>query len=145
MEENSHERDFILKKISRETILEMVKLEQKWRYSKDIQNLYYKAYTNNINLGTFIEDQIQKGILRHFNYSSNELSVNEYRKIPKTYWNDHEVKSSLFYMNLNIFQFPEVKPNDNLIDVPLLTLNREPIQLSNLNNKPLVILAGSIT
>jgi hypothetical protein len=140
---------FILEEIPRETILKMVKLEQEWRYSKDIQDLYYQAYLENINIGTVIEDQIQQGILRNFGFKNNEKSLEEYRKIPKTYWNDDEIKSSLFYMNLNIFQYPNIQIGDELINTPLLNLDKTETSLEELsvkaNRKPLVILAGSIT
>jgi len=140
---------FIIENVPRETILKMVKLEQEWRYSKQIQDLYYQAYIDNIQMGTYIEDQIQQGILNHFNFTYCQKSLEEYRKIPKTYWDDQEVKSSLFYMNLNIFQYPEIKIGDELIDTPILHLDKRKTSLRELsektNGKPLVILAGSIT
>jgi hypothetical protein len=142
-------KTFILEEIPRETILKMVKLEQEWRYSKEIQDLYYQAYQENINIGTLIEDQIQQGILRNFGFNNNDKSLEEYRKIPKTYWNDGEIKSSLFYMNLNIFQYPNIQVGDELINTPLLNLDKTETSLKELsfktNGKPLVILAGSIT
>jgi hypothetical protein len=141
-------KTFILEEIPRETILKMVKLEQEWRYSKEIQDIYYQAYQENINIGTLIEDQIQQGILRNFGFNNNK-SLEEYRKIPKTYWNDQEIKSSLFYMNLNIFQYPNIQIGDELINTPLLNLDKTETSLEKLSNKangkPLVILAGSIT
>ena len=64
---------FIIENVPRETILKMVKLEQEWRYSKQIQDLYYQAYIDNIQMGTFIEDQIQQGILNHFHHIDQNL------------------------------------------------------------------------
>jgi hypothetical protein len=142
-------KTFILEEVPRPTILKMVKLEQEWRYSKDIQDHYYQAFQEKINIGTLIEDLIQQGILRNFGFNNNEISLEEYRKIPKTYWNDQEIKSSLFYMNLNIFQYPNIQIGDELINTKLLNLDKTETSLKELslnsNGKPLVILAGSIT
>jgi hypothetical protein len=78
----------------------------------------------------------------------NVFSLKEYWKIPSTYWEDEEVKNSVFYMKLNIFQYSNLSINDNVIDASLIDYksNKE-VNLLSLQNpaRPLVILAGSMT
>lgn len=144
--------DFILQNVSRDDIIKMLKEEQEVRYSKNIQEIYtqqYYASQKDFNYKPIsIEIEIQKYILKKYGYTNNEQSLNEYWKIPSTYWNDEEVKNSIFYMKLNIFQYPKINVGDNLIDANLIDYNTDKeITLSSLQNKnkPLVILAGSMT
>ncbi len=144
--------DFILQNVSRDDIIKMLKDEQEVRYSKNIQNIYTQQYYASQQDSNYkpvrIEIEIQKYILKKYGYTDNEQSLNEYWKIPSTYWNDEEVKNSIFYMKLNIFQYPKLNVGDNLIDANLIDYNTdEEITLSSLQNKnkPLVILAGSMT
>ena len=46
--------------------------------------------------------EMRKGV-RKFGFNDNESSIEEYWKIPSTYWNDDEIKNAVFYMKLNIF------------------------------------------
>jgi hypothetical protein len=144
--------DFILQDVSRDDIIKMLKDEQEVRYSKNIQNIYTQQYYASQQDSNYkpvrIEIEIQKYILKKYGYTDNEESLNEYWKIPSTYWNDEEVKNSIFYMKLNIFQYPKINVGDNLIDANLIDYNTDKeITLSSLQNKnkPLVILAGSMT
>ena len=144
--------DFKLEEHSRELILKMVKEEQNVRYSKGIQEAYTEQYytqkTNQKYIKVNIEVEIQKYILRRFGFKNNEESLKEYWKIPSTYWNDEEIKNSIFYMKLNIFQYPKLCINDDLIDTKLIcyTTNSE-ISLNSLQtpDRPLILLAGSMT
>jgi hypothetical protein len=144
--------DFIIHKQKRNKILEMVKEEQKVRYSKGIQEAYTEQYYNqkeNPNYNNIsIEAEIQKYILRQFGFKDDENSLQEYWKIPSTYWNDEEIKNNIFYMKLNIFKYPKISINDNYIDTRLLnyTTNTE-VFLSGLqtHDRPFVLLAGSMT
>lgn len=144
--------DFKLEEHTRELILKMVKEEQNVRYSKGIQEAYTEQYytqkTNQKYIKVNIEVEIQKYILRRFGFKNNEESLKEYWKIPSTYWNDEEIKNSIFYMKLNIFQYPKLCINDDLIDTKLIcyTTNSE-ISLNSLQtpDRPLILLAGSMT
>lgn len=143
--------DFDINLIAKDKIIEMIKEEQKIRYSKNIQDIYTKQFyslkNNNYNRIN-IEKEIQKFILRQFGFSDNDKSLQEYWKIPTTYWNDEEVKNNLFYMKLNIFQYPKVNLEDDLIDTELINYQtNNNVSLTSLqhNNRPLVILAGSMT
>lgn len=142
---------FLINSVDRDKILEMLKEEQFVRYSKGIQEAYTEEYhaSQNENYKRInIEQQIQKFILRKFGFTDDNTSLTEYWKIPSTYWNDDEVKNSIFYMKLNIFQYPKVKLDDDLIDTVLLDYKTEKeINLSSLQNtdRPLVLLAGSMT
>ena len=143
--------EFEINSVTRDKILEMVKEEQVVRYSKGIQEAYtqqFHASKNDNYERVNIEREIQKYILRKFGFTDSIESLQEYWKIPSTYWNDEEVKNSIFYMKLNIFQYPNVKLEDELINVPLVDYKTNNIiSLSSLQkpNRPLVILAGSMT
>lgn len=143
--------DFKIDTVSREKVLEMVKEEQSVRYSKGIQEAYtqqFYASKNESYERVNIEREIQKYILRKFGFKDDDNSLEHYWKIPSTYWDDEEVKNSIFYMKLNIFQYPKVKVDDNMIDTQLIDYKtNSSISLSSLETpgKPLVILAGSMT
>jgi len=144
--------DFKIENINRNTILEMVKEEQKVRYSKTIQEAYtdqYYAQKHNSGYNVVsIEIDIQKHILRQFGFKDDNNSLNEYWKIPSTYWTDEEIKNSIFYMKLNMFQYPKISIDDDLIDTQLIEyFTNNEISLSSLQNqdRPLIILSGSMT
>lgn len=144
--------DFKIDKVERKQIIDMLREEQKVRYSKGIQEAYTKQYysqQNNPHYETVpIEKEIQKYILRHFGFKDDDASLQEYWKIPSTYWLDEEVKNSVFYMKLNIFQYSKVSVGDSMIDVNIIDYqSKQDFTLSSLQTKgrPLVILAGSMT
>jgi hypothetical protein len=144
--------DFKINEVERNLVLEMVKEEQSVRYSKGIQEAYttqFNAQQNNPDYEPIrIEREIQKYILKKFGFNDNEISLEEYWKIPSTYWKDDEIKNSIFYMKLNIFQYPKVTLNDDIIDASLIDYETDQeINLSSLQNpgRPLIILAGSMT
>ena len=82
--------DFKINKVDRNLILEMVKEEQLVRYSKGIQEAYTKHYYAQQNNPEYepvrIEREIQKYILKKFSFNDNDKSLEEYWKIPSTYW-----------------------------------------------------------
>jgi hypothetical protein len=128
----------------RNKVIDMLRFEQKVRYSPEIQKVYSAQYatgTRNVS----IEKEIQKYVLKTFGYSDDQ--VEEYWKIPRLYWQDEEVKNSIFYMKLNIFTYGDVSVGDKLIDVPLYDFQtNSTVYLDTLyRDKPLVILAGSMT
>jgi hypothetical protein len=144
--------DFKINEVERNLVLEMVKEEQSVRYSKGIQEAYttqFNAQQNNPDYEPIrIEREIQKYILKKFGFNDNEISLEEYWKIPSTYWKDDEIKNSIFYMKLNIFQYPKVTLNDDIIDASLIDYETDQeINLCSLQNpgRPLIILAGSMT
>ena len=142
---------FNVSNVSRDKVIEMLTQEQAVRYSKGIQEAYTQQFIESREseyVRVNIEAEIQKFILRKFGFSDSEESLEGYWKIPSTYWHDEEVKNSIFYMKLNIFEYPNVKINDDLIDVNLINYQtNELVSLSSLatENKPLVVLAGSMT
>lgn len=143
--------EFKIATVHREKIIEMVKEEQIVRYSKGIQEAYTEQFNRSKNENyerVNIEQEIQKFILRKFGFKDDTDSLYQYWKIPSTYWNDEEVKQNIFYMKLNIFQYPKLKIDDDMIDVSLIDYNTDNINsLFSLQkpNRPLVILAGSMT
>ena len=143
--------NFEINNVSREVVLQMLKEEQKVRYSKEIQNIYTKEYyaTKHNNVKRInIEAEIQKHILKSFGFKNDEKSLKEYWKIPSTYWEDEEVKNSIFYMKLNIFQYTKLNIDDDMVNTQVINYKtNKNILLSELlvPNKPLIILAGSMT
>lgn len=144
--------DFILGNIERNQVLDIVKEEQVVRYSKGIQEAYTQQYYSSINNPNYknvpIEIETQKYILRKFGFKDDEASLKEYWKIPSTYWDDDEVKNSIFYMKLNMFQYPKVNVGDGIIDARLVDyVTTKDVSLVSLQKegRPLVILAGSMT
>lgn len=137
--------EFNIERVSRETILQMVKEEQVVRYSKGIQDAYTMQYNTSTTVN--IEREIQKFILRKFGFQDDHNSLKQYWKIPSTYWDDAEIKDSIFYMKLNIFQFPQVQLDDHLVNVDLVDYStNDTVSLHSLGtHKPLIILAGSMT
>jgi len=144
--------DFNINAVDRNKILEMVKEEQTVRYSKGIQEAYTKQYFAQKENPDYkivrIEREIQKFILRKFGFNDHNKSLEEYWKIPSTYWNDKEIKNSIFYMKLNIFQYTKLSIDDDIIDTSLIEYETgKDITLCSLQKpgRPLVILAGSMT
>lgn len=143
--------DFAISNVERNVILQMTSKEQTVRYSDGIQEAYTKEYHYSKNPNhkrVNIEAKIQKYILRQFGFKDDENSLKEYWKIPSAYWNDEEIKNSIFYMKLNIFQYPKIKLEYDLIDVDLIDYKTNRIvPLSSLQQpeKPLILLSGSMT
>lgn len=144
--------DFDINIADKLTIINMLKEEEKIRYSKQIQEVYTEQFylmESDPNIQRInIELEIQKYILNKFGYSTSQNSIDNYHKIPSTYFYDDDVKNSSFYIKLNIFQHPNVKVGDNIINSRLINYSsKQYINLIELetHNKPLVILAGSIT
>lgn len=146
--------DFDIQSVKRSQIIQMLSAEQKVRYSKGVQEAYtnlYHAQFKNPSIATTnfsIEKEIQKFILRQFGYKDDETSLKEYWKIPSTYWNDEEVKNSIFYMKFNIFQHSKVSVGDDIVDATLITYpSNQDVSLVSLQrpDRPLVLLAGSMT
>lgn len=99
---------FTIHGVDRETIIRMVKEEQSVRYSKGVQEAYTIQYMNaNHKEVVNIEREVQQFILRKFGFKDDMESLEQYWKIPSTYWNDAEIKNNLFYMKLNIFNIPK--------------------------------------
>jgi hypothetical protein len=138
--------EFKIDNVPRETILQMVKEEQVVRYSKGIQEAYTMQYETSSTIN--IEREIQKFILRKFGFHDNIHCLEQYWKIPSTYWDDDEIKNSIFYMKLNIFQFPRVNLDDPLVNVDLVNYStNRAVSLHSLESsgRPLILLAGSMT
>ena len=140
--------EFNIIAVTRDTVLKMLIYEQELRYSKEVQTVYTEQYIASKNPKynpIKIEREIQKYVLTHFGFNDSDTSLKEYWKIPSTYWNDEEVKNSIFYMKLNIFQYSNV---NTLVDTTLVDYNTNTeVALSSLQNtgKPLILLAGSMT
>lgn len=140
--------EFNIMAVTRDTVLKMLAYEQELRYSKEVQTVYTEQYIASKNPKynpIKIEREIQKYVLTHFGFNDSDTSLKEYWKIPSTYWNDEEVKNSIFYMKLNIFQYSNV---NTLVDTTLVDYNTNTeVALSSLQNtgKPLILLAGSMT
>jgi hypothetical protein len=143
---------FSVDTVSRETVLKMLKDEEKAKYSPEIQQAYsdqYQLSQKYHNLDRVnIDVEIQKYILRQYGFSDSAESLAGYWKVPSTYWHDAEVKDAVFYMRYNIFDYPDVHVGDPIVDCDLVEYTTGTTKrLSSLQNgeRPLVILAGSMT
>jgi hypothetical protein len=144
--------DFIIENIEKNKIIEMLKEEERVRYSPQIQEVYTEQYhkleKNKNESRLNIELEIQKFILKQFGYSTSDVSINNYHKIPSKYFHDDDIKNSIFYIKLNIFKYPSVHVGDDLINVELIDYSTKNYTfLNELTNSemPLIILAGSMT
>uniref|UniRef100_A0A6C0H5H2 Uncharacterized protein n=1 Tax=viral metagenome TaxID=1070528 RepID=A0A6C0H5H2_9ZZZZ len=138
--------EFIISNVPRNTILEMLKKEQEIKYSKEIQDIYTLKFYNKSTVNIDIE--IQKFVLKQFNFTDSKKSLHNYWKIPSTYWNDNEIKNSVFYMKYNIFQYTSLMIDDSIVNCNLIEYpTKKSVSLFDISNqtKPLVLLAGSIT
>ena len=83
---------FLIDEVPRSKIIEMLKEEQFVRYSPQIQSIYTDQYYHSRNYPNAkrlnIELEVQKFILNKFGYTTNEVSIDNYHKIPSVYWND---------------------------------------------------------
>jgi hypothetical protein len=132
--------------VEREKIIEMLSYEEKVKYSDEIQEIYSSQYINKTPLNIDIE--IQCHVLQNFGFTSTQKDLEEYWKIPKKYWNDNEVKNSIFYMRYNIFEYSQIKKGESIPKCRLINpfFPDKIIELSTLQTyKPLILLAGSIT
>ena len=138
--------NFQLSETDKATVFGMLKSEQTLRYSDQIQNLYDQGL-NTVNDPEFIEKMVQKSVLEQYGYNISEQSLRNYQAIGSYYINDDEIKNAIHYLRINIIKDCPIPLNSDYVDVNLVKLDGTPIKLSSLYNtdKPLVILAGSIT
>jgi hypothetical protein len=139
--------EFVLSTISRETVLKMLRMEEKLKYSFEVQKQYSELYENQLQ-NTDLDIYLQTRVLAEHGFATTQSSLEEYWKIPSTYWHDSEVKNAVFYMRLNIFQFSTCSIGDTYRNSTIYHLNDSTkIKLSDLqlHNRPLILLCGSIT
>lgn len=138
--------NFQLSETDKVTVFEMLKSEQTLRYSDQIQNLYDQGL-NTVNDPEFIEKMVQKSVLEQYGYNTSEQSLRNYQAIGSYYINDDDIKNAIHYLRINIIKDCQIPLNSDYVDVNLVKLDGTPTKLSSLYNieKPLVILAGSIT
>ncbi len=146
---------FDITAVNRNEILEIMRTEQEVRYSDVMQNVYTKQQVRENGAPEDIapinvDVEIQKYVLRKFGYSDDAASLQEYWKIPSTYWTDDEIKQSIFYMKHNIFSYPPCSVGGAVVDASLLTYpDLSPKSVAELSlrggKRPVVIFAGSMT
>ena len=125
--------------ITEEIAINMLKYECRMRNSDEVQIMYDE---NKIN----VEDYVQKETLKKFSYLPNQFNLNEYRKIGTKFYDNQNVMESAFFLKYNIIEDVPNVLYDTLEDAKLVKLNKENTNLFNfISDKPLVILAGSIT
>lgn len=146
---------FVAKDIPREMVLSLLQYEEQVKYSPEIQEIYttsfYANQQNHIPLKkqVNIDVEIQKHVLNYYGFSCEEEDLQEYWKLPKMYWNDSEIKNSVFYMRYNIFEFSEHKPGESIPSHLRIYSSHDLTQSMSLmdlfHNKPFILLAGSMT
>jgi hypothetical protein len=138
--------DFQINNVDRMMILNMLVYEQKLRYSDQIQNLYDQNLNNHED-PEFVEKSVQRDALENCGFNTSERSIKNYQSIAYYYEDDEEIKQAIHYMRINIIKDCPIKVNQPYINSNLVTLDENPVQLSDYYNlsRPLIILAGSIT
>ncbi len=147
-------KPFNIDAVERDQILEIMRTEQEVRYSDVMQNVYTKQQVRENgapeNIAPInVDVEIQKYVLRKFGYSDDTTSLQEYWKIPSTYWTDEEIKQSIFYMKHNIFSYPPCSVGGAVVDASLLAYPdlspKSVVELCHTGERPIVIFAGSMT
>lgn len=136
-------------KIKKDTLLEMLELEEKIRFSKP----YIDECTNlrNVVNGWLdLSGNIQKKIANKFGYSNllqNTIAVNAIRRASLIYPNDSRFKNTSVYVRNNIARSGDFKIGDNFPNLKLSTLTGKTIEIGNLldNQKYNIIVASSET
>lgn len=129
------------KNMSQQQALSMFLEECDLRKSDDIQ----KMYDENNNDG-YVEDVVQTTLLHQFGYEPSGENLNVYRYLIGKYRQVLEVRDKVFFMKNNIMRQGTLKVDDIAPDADLLDLNKESHCLQEfMNEKPLVILSGSLT
>ena len=138
--------EFNVLEVPRETIIEMLTLEQKLRYSKEIQDRYTLLYNLGVKNSTIIERAIQSHVMEEFGFAS---TLPNYWKIAGHYAKDQEVLDSSFYMKWNIFTWDKPTPGSNVRDCQLIDYaTRTPLRLNSVVDTPgkaTVLFVGSMT
>lgn len=138
--------DFRLTSVPKDRVLEMLKEEQKMRYSDEIQNMYNQGF-NKKGDPEYIEKYVQRNLLNNFGYKYDESSIKNYQSIGSYYQEHKDVIDAVHYLRINIIRDCPIGDDELCPDAKIMDLNKKQHKLSQLFNqeKPLVILAGSIT
>lgn len=134
--------EFYVDSVPKGVVVDMLRYEEQERYSERIQALFDQPHEV-----MSVEDNLQREVLKHFGYSSSDQSLNQYRLIPGKYKDDDEVRQAAYFIRYNIMVDGELGVGSEMVDVPLVSLDGTPCQLSDFVHgyRPLVILAGSVT
>jgi len=105
----------------RELILKMLRYEDELIHSEEIEKMYADN-TYKPRQSLFIEHTIQRIVLNHFNFSTSDENVSNYRLIFNYYYDspikyDKEVLNSVTYMRENkllYYKEPDILIGDNI-------------------------------
>ena len=142
--------EFLVSLVPVSKIKEMLTYEEKIKYSDEMQEIYSKQYYENknvVNKLLNLDVEIQRHVLETFGFSSNQTDLEEYWQIPSLYKNNEDIVNSVFYIRYNIFEFEKIKLGEKIPNCRLINTEKQEITLNMLHNndKPLVVLAGSLT
>lgn len=120
----------------RELVINMLTWESEYMCSPEGQNRY-KAKGSGQFTSLDNEYSFNRRVLREFGFSTNDISVSNYRRIFQTYFRspydyDVEVINASHYMRNNrcvFYTSPELQIGDQIPNVPLLTLKSKNITL----------------
>lgn len=116
--------------LNKELVIKMLCYEEELMRSEKGQNMYRNLY-NRPYISLTNEYAFNRMVLNHFEFSSDEKSVEMYRNIFRTYFNsptdyDKDVIESSFYMRNNkcvFYQAPKINVNDKLPNCDLYHLD----------------------
>lgn len=127
-------------------VIKLLKEEQKLRYSDQVQKMYDDGL-NQKGDPEYIEKWIQRKVLKNNGFTPNDLSMSNYQAIGHYFKDNSDVKDAVQYLRINIMKACHLNIGDHYIDCNIVTLNGQKHRLSQHydQNKPFVILAGSLT
>jgi hypothetical protein len=128
----------------------MLSTENDWRLSKPIIDAYHMRYLAS-DKTIKIERLVQQAILREYGYADTDDNLAQYQQIGRLYTDDDEVMNSAFYLRLNIYSVYDIPKDGDRFhsDIDLISYphnNKCNLgSLGGMGDRPLVILAGSLT
>jgi len=147
--------------ITRERLLKMLQRENEMRLSKELLEAlesesckYENATCNNYNERQVYLPQCivnyQENLVKEFGYKSDiemNYALDLLRSARALFPNDIEIKNAAFYLKYNRSSRGELRVDDRMKDVPLMTCGEEEKWLSEIINKEkaTIIISGSVT
>lgn len=145
-------RDFTQDDVkNRSLIIEMLKMEDQLYFTTGQEMMKNKYYNPLLTLEPQLA--LQRQVLTNFGFSTDDVSLGNYRQIVKHYWKgpfnyDQEVLNSVVYLRCNkllYYQQPEIKVGQTAQDVSLLKLNGTHCHLSDYWNRNKLVLVAAFS
>ena len=137
---------FSLDEVPRDTVLSMLRTEDRLRKSDEMQALYDQM---SHVVGDQVERYIQRNVLKMFGFTPSMDNLSRYWQIRAKYGdNDREVMDSVIYLRYaHLLHECQIPLGAQCPDASLVALDGNFVSLSDYmaNHERLVVLAGSMT